>query len=227
MRALITACVAAAGLGACVNRTVEANPKSVLAEYGYQQQHPPVTTHGPGTLVHKIKTSIKDPAFVSLAYICNEDATRSSVPISISPTQSSTIAQKLNADFSLSGAEIANFGIGSSAKYVKNITLRFDNVEIQEYSTQALAEILETADKGCRTSLRRKIKIKNAYQVSSVIKADLSYNIEFDSEISAKAQEEALTQIGMQIGVNINQYKGTVGKGLYYGVYLEPQFSQQ
>lgn len=203
--------------------TIDANPNSVLQKYGYLQQTPPVAQHGPGSLVWRRSIPQEATRYASLGYICDPSYTVDLDPPIASPTESSTISRDLNAGFDLTGAEIANFGIGVSAQYVQKITLSFANVEVQQYPLETLSKIRSSLGPECKRILKRQIAKDNAYQVVSVIKADVTYNIEFKAGVSVSAKEEALTAIGAKFGLDIDQSQGTIGQGLYYGVSLESQ----
>ncbi|MGF9764652.1 hypothetical protein AAII07_57200 [Microvirga sp. 0TCS3.31] len=222
MKRIVAVSLLAVGLAAC-NHTIQANPNTVLERYGYLQQVPPVAEHGPGTLVWRRTIPQPPTRYASLGYICRPEFTADAgAPIS-SPTERSAIGRELNASFNLTGAEVASFGIGAAAQYVNKVTLSFENVEVQEYPLETLARIRSSLGPECKRILREQIRKDNAYQVVSVIKADVTYNVEFKSGASLSAKAEALTAIGAKLGFDAARSDGTAGKGLYYGVALESQ----
>ena len=204
--------IVAASLGACAQ-----TPTQLLKQYGYVEQVPPSRLHGPGNLVYKRGGSSDR---VMLGYVCDPKYVNFPGNPDVSPSE--TINFGRTRTFDLGSAELTQLGLTTSAKYVDSVTLKFENTEVQEYSLESLARIRDSLGPKCRQILASQRAANNAYQVVAALKADVSYDIKYNVDVSAEAKRLVRWEINAKLGLKTDSSRGEIGKALFYGLHLEP-----
>ena len=192
-------------------------PEQFLAQYGYLAQIPPSGLHGLGPIASKRRENINNNTVV-LAYICG--SSHLVLPESPDSASAATIGFGRSRDFELTALDLPSLGLSASAKYVHDITLSFDNATVEEYSLEDLQTIKDALAPTRKSIVKNRLRKGNAYQVAGVFKADLSYKISYNANISASAKLAVLKELSAAFGLTATGNQSEEGKGLFYGVSL-------
>lgn len=201
------------------------DPSAILKKYGYLSQVPPLTEHGPGNIVWKRGAS-KGSVFssknsVSLGYICDPRYVQfPNEPLS-SATESTNISKAFGGNLSFTGLQLSQIGISAAANLVDKVDLKIENVSVLEYPLDGLYQIRSKLGPICKEILQEQRQKKNAYQVISAVKADVSYSVSFKAGASAEAKTQLMNALGVKLGIDFSKDSSVVGKGLFYGVELK------
>jgi hypothetical protein len=201
------------------------DPSAILKKYHYMTQVPPVSEHGPGNIVWKRSASkgsvLSSKNSVSLGYICDPRYVQfPNEPLS-SPTESTNISKEIGGNLSFTGVQLSQIGISAAAKLVDKVNLKIENVSVLEYPLEGLYLIRSKLGPVCKEILQEQRKKKNAYQVISAVKADVSYTVSFKAGASAEAKAQLMNALGAKLGIDFSKDSAVVGKGLFYGVELD------
>lgn len=198
------------------------NPRDLVRRAGYLTTVPPTTGYGPGNIVWKKKNRYISSEDVSLGYICSPGY----VKFPGNPEQSSSEILDFagKKDFSFSADNLKNLGLGLTAQYTSNLTLKFSNIEYQEYALDKIDDIERNLGKECRNILKKQRDKRNAYAVRAAFKADLDYKITYKATATANIKAKIVKEIQAEFGLTAENSEGRVGRGLFYGVDLEPLY---
>ena len=196
------------------------NPKKVIWSGGYLTTAPPSTAFGPGNIVWKKNNIYNSKNDVSLGYICSPEFIKFPGKPEISSSEQINI--KNNKTFKLTADNFDLIGLDASAEYVKAVTMTFSNTEMQEYALDKIQMITSRLGPECKKILTAQRKKANAFAVVSAFKADLSYQITYKANVSTKAKLQVMKELKAEFGIGLDGASGSVGKGLYYGVDLQP-----
>lgn len=205
-----------------VSGCVSENPREIVRRAGYLTTVPPSTNYGPGNIVWKKTNRYNDKDDISLGYICSPEY----VTFPGSPEKGMGEINDFGRkkDFSFNADNLEKLGLSISAQYVSNLTIKFSNIEYLEYGLDKLAAIEKGLGPQCRNILRRQRQRQNAHIVRSAFKADLDYSITYKASTNASIKSEVLKEIEAGFGVTLEGNQGRVGRGLYYGVSIDPLY---
>ncbi|WFU50707.1 hypothetical protein [Sinorhizobium terangae] len=207
-------------LTGCGHRdVVPYSPTSILSRYGYSVHVPPSSLHGPGNLVWKRSTNVPVGNQVTLGDICSPKYMVFPDSLSKSGAESIDFARNKNFSFSASGLE--RLGLKTSAAYLSNVSISFKNTEVQEYSLEDLRSIRSNLGPVCAELLELQRAKGNAYQVVGAFKADLEYKLTYKRAVSAGVARLIRKELATEFGINFEGQEGQVGRGLFYGLYLD------
>lgn len=205
-------------VGGCVSE----NPRDAVRQSGYLTTVPPSTNFGPGNIVWKKQNRYAQPEDVSLAYICSPGSfTLPGEPVTALGESKNFGSEK---DFSFSGEALQKLGLSASGQHVRNLTIKFSNVQYLEYPLDQLDGIEGSLGPRCRSILKKQKKKKNAHIVRAAFKADLEYSVSYKSTLQASVKLAVANEIKGAFGINISSNRGTAGRGLYYGVDIQPLY---
>jgi len=201
---------------------VSENPREIVRKSGYLTTVPPSTNYGPGNIVWKKVNRYNDKDDVSLGYICSPEYLKLPGAPEKGVGEITDFGRKK--DFSFNGDNLQKLGFSTSAKYVSNLTIKFNNIEYLEYGLDKLEAIENGLGPECRNILDKQRKKGNAHIVRSAFKADLDYSITYKASTSASIKAVVLKEIEAGFGVTLEGNEGRVGRGLYYGVSIDPLY---
>ncbi len=204
-------------LTACT--TTPQNPRDVIQGAGYMTTVPPTKNYGPGNLVWKKNNQFNKPGDVTLGYICSPEFVK--FPGAPEASASENLDFGHGKEFKFTADNLQAIGLAASAQYVDSFTMRFTNTEVQEYGLDKVGMITDSLGDTCKKILRTQIAKKNAYAVLSAFKADLDYVVTYKADASAAAKVKVGRELQAEFGVANDGNSGRVGKGLFYGVYLQ------
>lgn len=201
---------------------VSENPREIVRRAGYLTTVPPSTSFGPGNVVWKKVNRYNDKDDVSLGYICSPEYVKLPGGPEKGAGEITDFGRKK--DFSFNGDNLQKLGFSTSAKYVSNLTIKFNNIEYLEYGLDKLEAIENGLGPQCRSILNKQREKGNAHIVRSAFKADLDYSITYKASTSASIKAAVLKEIEAGFGVTLEGNEGRVGRGLYYGVSIDPLY---
>lgn len=198
------------------------NPRTIVRKAGYLTTVPPSTNYGPGNIVWKRANAYNDKQDVSLGYICSPEF----VKFPGDPEKSGAEITDFGSakSFSFSADNLKTLGLGVSASYVSNLTMKFSNIEYQEYGLDKLEMIEGNLGPECRNILKKQREKGNAHIVRAVFKADLDYKLTYKAGVDANIKAAIVKEIAAEFGISVERSEGRVGRGLFYGVDLEPLY---
>lgn len=196
------------------------NPREIVRKSGYLTTVPPSTSYGPGSIVWKKTNNYNHPEDVSLGYICSPEYVKFPGEPEKGIGEISDFGTKK--EFNFTGQSLKTLGLSTSAKYVSNLTIRFSNIEYLEYGLDKLETIQSNLGPECRKILKKQRDKNNAHIVRSAFKADLDYTITYNATANTDVKIEVLKEIEAKFGLSLQGNKGSVGRGLYYGVAIDP-----
>jgi len=184
---------------------------------GFQPLLLPKTGYGPGSLV----TSEKGYGFTEplrLRYICAPNYTHAPAPqidMAASLAAQRTFGGKLNVG-------VDTLGLGAAANSVSAVTVRFDNVVVEELSEEDLVAIRRGLGPDCKELLKKYKKAGIARQTNKAVRADVVYTAELKQGASADVKNLVAKALKASFGGSVTNESETsvTGKGLYYGVDL-------
>lgn len=201
---------------------VSENPREIVRRAGYLTTVPPSTNYGPGNIVWKRTNRYNDKDDISLGYICSPEY----VTFPGSPEKGMGEINDFGRkkDFSFNADNLQKLGFSTSAQYVSNLTIKFSNIEYLEYGLDKLEAIEKSLGPKCRNVLCKQRQKQNAHIVRSAFKADLDYAITYKASASASIKATILKEIEAGFGITLGGNQGRVGRGLYYGVSVDPLY---
>ncbi len=128
------------------------SPNTVVQRLGYDAVALPSTAYGPGSLVTSVKGSgLKSP--LKLTYLCRPDFTNAPKPI-VDVAASSEASRQFNGTFKLDATALAELGISAGLDNVESVTMKFNNVKIEQLGFEDLASIRAGLGPNCAEILR-------------------------------------------------------------------------
>jgi hypothetical protein len=213
--------------GACQhNQTATGNEKTLvqyIREAGYTDLAFPTTAYSPGALVTYESQSPRDQK-LRLRYICSPNAMSIPEP-TVDRGQSQILGAALGGEFKLQGLQLSSLGLGGAASKIDNVSLRLKNVQALEQSYEAKLEISsQVLGPYCTKALAKFKRQSLAFQTAKALRADVEYEVNFKSDVSAEAKAPVLAQIALSLGGSISSSSTSTsqGTGLIYGVTIEP-----
>lgn len=227
MSRIVLATLMALTAGACQHAASVASDDKTLADYirdaGYADLAFPSTAYSPGSLV-TYETGSPRNGKLRLRYLCSPAAMSIPEPI-VNQGQSQVLNAALGGSFKLQGPQLSSIGLGAAASSIDNVTLRLNNVQALEQPYDTMLEISsQSLGPNCTKILAKFKKQSLAYQTAKAIKADVEYKINFKADASADVKAPVLEQLAINFGGSISSTSDSSaqGKGLIYGITLEP-----
>lgn len=223
-RAMVALCVAGVVVSAC-GPTTEARLEgldlsAVLSEAGFSELAMASTGFGPGALV----TSRRGRGFeepLTLEYICDPDFTVT-VPVREDRAASLGLSNALRGSVAFTGGELSRLGLDAGARHVESVKLSFTDVHVVQTSHEQLRRIVANLGPVCRETLEEFRDQGIARQTLQALRADVEYEVVFDSGASLDLRNRIVSRLFGQIDGEIERADETrvIGRGLYYGVVL-------
>lgn len=204
-------------LTACT--TTPRNPSELVQSAGYVTTVPPTKNYGPGNLVWKKNNKFLKAGDVELGYICSPEYVK--FPGAPETSTSEDLNFGHDREFKFTADNLQAIGLTASAQYLSGFTMKFTNTEVQEYALDKIDMITGNLGGACKKILRTQIAKKNAYAVLSAFKADLDYVVTYKAAAGATAKAKVGKELQAEFGIANSGNSGRVGKGLFYGVYLQ------
>ncbi|HEV2505886.1 MAG TPA: hypothetical protein VGV39_22595 [Mesorhizobium sp.] len=158
---------------------------------------------------------------MKLTYLCRPDFTNAPKPI-VDVAASSEASRQFNGTFKLDATALAELGISAGLDNVESVTMKFNNVKIEQLGFEDLASIRAGLGPNCAEILREFSRKKIAYQTKQAIRADVVYTANFKRGASAEAKSVTIGALKAAFGgsVQSDSSSSLQGSGLYYGLLL-------
>jgi hypothetical protein len=222
MKRLITQLLAAGLLVGC-NQTVPVetrSPSQAIEALGFDAIALPTTAYGPGALVTSLRgEGLRSP--LKLTYLCAPQYTNAPPP-SVDAAASSDASREFSGTFKLDIAGMSALGIGAAAGYVESISIKFDNVKVEQLGFDELSSVRAGLGPVCRGIVEEFSKKGIAYQTKQALRADVVYTASFKKDASAEVKGLAIEALKAAFGGSVQAGSGASlrGNGLYYGLLL-------
>lgn len=212
-------------LGGCDEEAVLSD---VVAKADHIRLVPPSTLYGPGAFVAKrgYDPWILKPETVRLDDLCLKKYSTDLYPSPPrdSGTSNYAIGSNFAGSFTLDLPTVKKvFGLDFGGKGVKHVIVGFSNPKIFKYSEQDLREIRKATTRGCIEIINEYVDRKNAYQVRSVLQANVTLDFVLETGASAGGKLEAIrkmAEIDLKVD-DLSDHLHSEGVALVYGVDLE------
>ncbi|ABR64925.1 hypothetical protein [Sinorhizobium medicae] len=219
VRSIFSSVLALVLVGCGQTDFVTYSPTTILAKYGYSIHVPPSSLHGPGNLVWKRQAASSSENQLILGDICSPKFI--AFPDSLSRSSAESLDFSKNRDFKFTANGLKKLGLQLSATYLSSVNISFKNTEVQEYSLEDLRSIRNSLGPVCSDLLERQRAKGNAYQVVGAFKADLEYKLTYKRAASAGIARLIQKELAAEFGIDFEGQQRQVGKGLFYGLYLD------
>jgi hypothetical protein len=191
----------------------------VITDYGYGLLQTPMNLTPPGTIVEK---QSDNP--VILEIVCSQaGALGDQFAVLWSPTYNREFIKKVSTTFDLNPLELDEIKSDATYKSIKNIKITLSNAKIGQLSADAVYASVPNRTPACQAAIDAYIKDgRKITMVSSVLQADVVYDVQFDksANLSASAKEELLKGLASKLGIghsNVREDKVS-GQSLYWGI---------
>ena len=223
MRNMVSACICAMLLASCgsvPSGSKQANLNNLVASLGYDALALPSTAYGPGSLVTSVKGSGLQPP-LRLTYLCRPDFTDTPPPI-IDSAASSEVSSALKGSFQLDASALKQLGLGAHANYIRSVSLRLNNVTVEQLAYDDLEGIRSGLGPKCRELVDEFSRKSLAYQTKQAIRADVVYTVDLQKGASAEVKGLVIQSLNAAFGGSVQTDQGltVTGKGLFYGLIL-------
>jgi hypothetical protein len=191
----------------------------VISDYGYAPLQTPMNLTPPGTIVEK---QSYNP--VKLEIVCTQaGALGEQFGVPWSPTYDREFIKKVSKTFDLDPSDLDQIKADVSYKSIKNIKITLSNAKIGQLSADAVYASVPNRKPACQAVID--VYLKNGRKitmVSSVLEADVVYEVQFDksANLNASAKQELLKGLASKLGItysNTGEDKIS-GKTLYWGI---------
>lgn len=196
------------------------SPGAVIEELGYDAIALPSTAFGPGALVTSLRgEGLKSP--LKLTYLCAPQYTNAPPP-SIDAAASSQASREFGGSFNIDASALAGLGVAAGANAISSVSVKFDNVKIEQLAFDELATIRSNLGPVCRDLVETYSRRGIAYQTKQALRADVVYTASFKQGASAEAKGVAIAALKAAFGgkVQNDSSSSVTGAGLYYGLLL-------
>lgn len=196
------------------------SPNSSIQKLGYEAVSLPSTAYGPGSLVTSVKgTGMTSP--LRLTYLCRPDFANAPPPI-VDSAASAQASRAFDGSFKVGVSALSDLGIGANVTAIESVTIKFDNVKIEQLGFDDLETVRSGLGPVCRDIVQKFADDGVAYQTKQAIRSDVTYNADFKRGASAEAKNIAIQALRASFGgsVQSNSNSSVTGAGLYYGLLL-------
>lgn len=193
--------------------------KVIHDTYGYNYEQPPSVLHGPGTIV-----VLKSVTPFQLKKVCGqEDALGENVPLDDSPTMSADLSKLKDTTFTFTPIDISKLNAKLGGKYLKKITMSLKNVKIIELKDTVVHERAgqHKFTQPCVQAIFERIQAAQPItMISSVIQADVVYNLQYDAALDVQLKAELTKNLAPELGINASStdIESLKGEKLYWGI---------
>ncbi len=193
--------------------------KTIRDYGGYSELRPPMTLVPPGTVV---ELQQREPA--TLEIVCSQTASLGDqFKVPESPTYNQALIQAVTKTFDIDVNYLKQIKLDAKYASVKNIKLTVSNATVAQLSADTVYASVVYRKPECQRAIDDYINDKRTISmITSILKADVAYRVEFDDavQLSAAYQEEILKGVAAQFGA---KYQSTgsqriSGDGLYWGI---------
>ena len=195
----------------------------VIEDYGYYELQTPNTLYPPGTVVE-----IKKSKPMALDIVCEQKASLGTDFKALeSDTYNREFIKKLNKSFAISADNLKQIKGNVKLEKIKNIKLKFSNTTILQLSAATVYENVVHITPSCQEAIKDYLDEKrNVTMITSVLKADVEYNVDFEKEagLSIEAKEEILKGLAAELGIGfkLSGEDQILGNGLFWGIQHDP-----
>ena len=207
------------GFATILSGCTTTNISSTLEEYGFPELKPPSNLISPGTLITAKGTN---PFIVGI--ICpQENALGQDIKnsILISDSSVSNTAKDLTGTFKLDAKYLSQINANINFKSIESINISLSNVKVLELPDDAVLENIKHRSPSCSAALqlRRKQGARVA-MVKSVVSADATYSLKYNTELSAAAKAEITEKVAgeLDLGRSSSEIDKVSGTGLFWGL---------
>lgn len=195
----------------------------VLNDYGYLELRPASTLLEVGSIVYII-----NQAPFQAGITCNqEQSLGKSILVQDSSAANHDLVSKVTNDFEVDSDYIKQIQADVEYKQINSVKLKLSNVKILEITDATVYKNLTNRQTACWKGIE--IRKKNGFQivlVKSVLKADVSYIVDFSSDASldADVKREVLEGLAIKLGLeNHTTSTNTIqGSQLFWGIIPDP-----
>ncbi len=198
----------------------ERSPIEAIDALGFDALALPTTAYGPGSLVTSVRGNGLTPPF-KLTYLCLPKYSNIPPP-SIDAAASSQASRAFSGSFKLDATGMAALGLGASISNIESVSIKFDNVKIEQLGFDELRSIRKGLGPECGDTLADFSRQGIAYQTKQAMRADVVYTATFKRGASAEAKGVAIAALKAAFGgsVQSDSASSVQGNGLYYGLVL-------
>lgn len=212
----------ASSVSGCAHTTTvqERSPISAIEALGFDALALPTTAYGPGSLVTSVRGNGLTPPY-KLTYLCSPEYTDPPSP-SIDAAASSQASREFSGSFKLDVSSLASLGVGAGISSIESVSIKFDNVKIEQLGFDQLGTIRSGLGPVCRDIVAEFSRQGIAYQTKQAMRADVVYTATFKRGASAEAKGVAIAALKAAFGgsVQSDSASSVQGNGLYYGLVL-------
>lgn len=210
-----------AGLGAVLIVLVvgcDATLGKTIRDYGgYSELRPPMTLVPPGTV---IELKQLDP--VVLEIVCSQTASLGKdFRVPESPTYNQSLVQAVSKTFNVDADYLKQIKIDAKYSSVKNIQLTVSNAMVAQLSADTVYASVIHRKPECQRAIDDYLDDKRTISmITSILKADVAYSIQFDESLGVTSKEEILKGLATQLGARHESIDGNriTGYGLFWGI---------
>ncbi len=215
--------LALAGCTPVVSRSPSFNPASdAIKAAGFTELLVASTAYGPGSLVVPERGSSPDGP-LQLRYICDPQYMKIPAPLTDN-AMTTSVAGKFQTGFKFQGEALGLLGLSAEANYIDAVMLKFSNVAVLQHADDTREAIRGQLGPICKKNLERYASQNIAFQTAQALKADVEYTAEFKADASAEVKQVVIAKLTAGLGGSISSQSDSAatGKGLFYGLNLEP-----
>lgn len=212
-----------AGLGAALAVLVvgcDATLGKTIRDYGgYSELRPPMTLVPPGTV---IEVKQLDP--VTLEIVCSQTASLGKdFRVPESPTYNQSLVQAVSKTFDVDADYLKQIKLDAKYSSVRNIQLTVSNAMVAQLSVDTVYANVIHRKPECQRAIDDYLADKRTISmITSILKADVTYSVEFDESIQlgVASKEEILKGLAAQLGAKYESRGGNriTGYGLFWGI---------
>ena len=199
---------------------------STLKTYKYAELRPPTNLIPPGTLVEVVE---ENPLVINI--VCTQgNSLGVNFRVPESPTYNYDLVNSMSRTFEIDSGMLNRIRGEAKYKNIKKIKMTFSNVKISQLSADTVYASLNYRAGECQKAVDDYINDKRKItMVTPVLKADVTYDIEFEHGVDIKAElkEEIYKDLTPKLGLGIkNDGKERMsGEGLYWGIRDDARFA--
>lgn len=190
-----------------------------MGKYGYNELRPPSRLVPPGTVVELLS---QNPDVLDIVCI-QKTSLGSDFAVPSSPTYNQDLVEAVSKTFDIDADYLKKIKANAKFSSVKNIKLTVSNASVSQLSADAVYASVVHRTEPCQNAIDDYLKDdRKVTMVTSILQADVFYEVEFDTKAGGNAQvdEELLKGLALELGAqysNSGKEKIT-GEGLFWGI---------